>query len=404
MIKQCVILCGGLGSRLGELTKNTPKPLLPVAGRPFLEWQIREVVRQGIRHILLLAAFEAEQVSEFASRISQLLNIKIDVVIEPERAGTGGALWNARDFLEETFILLNGDSFFDVLLSDIVSVYNTSERCLGVLSLREVDDASRFGVVELNQGVITAFSPRPLHSGAGLVNGGVYVFNKEIIASLQAQCSLESDVIPLLVETGRLRGVSSRAYFIDIGVPESYERSQTEIPKKLIRPAVFFDRDGVLNVDHGHVGTKERFEWQTGAREAVRAVNKAGYFVFVFTNQAGIGKGYYSEADFHQLMAFMQEELSAIGAHVDDIRYCPYHPEAKIDEFRRESDWRKPSAGMLHDLMRNWDVDVKSSFVVGDKESDILAATNANLQGFLFQDGNLLDFLKNETPFKEDRT
>jgi D-glycero-D-manno-heptose 1,7-bisphosphate phosphatase len=236
------------------------------------------------------------------------------------------------------------------------------------------------------------------------VNGGVYVFSKEIVSYLKPQCSLESDVIPLFVEAGRLRGMSSRGYFIDIGVPESYERSQTEIPAKLTRPAVFFDRDGVLNIDHGHVGTKERFEWQAGAREAVRAVNEAGYLAFVFTNQAGIGKGHYSEADFHVLMDFMQDELSVIGAHFDDIRYCPYHPEATLDEFRCESDWRKPSAGMLHDLMKNWDVYVKSSFVVGDKESDMLAATNAGLRGFLFQDGNLLDFLENETPLREDRT
>lgn len=399
MIEQCVILCGGLGSRLGELTRNTPKPLLPVADRPFLEWLVREVVRQGVRRIVLLAAFESEQIQDFARRTGAKFGVGIEVSIEPERAGTGGALWHAREMLDDIFFLMNGDSFLDVLLADIELMFRASSNNLGVLALREIDDASRFGVVELAGDRVVSFSARPLGPGPGLVNGGVYAFSREIVQHLREQSSLEVDVMPELVASGRLMGVRSRAYFIDIGVPASYELAQSEIPLKLTRPAVFFDRDGVLNVDHGHVGTRDRFEWQLGAREAIRAVNAAGYLAFVITNQAGIGKGYYSEADFHDLMDHVQGELSEIGAHLDDIRYCPHHPEAAIETYCRKSDWRKPNPGMLLDLMNHWDIDVESSFVVGDKDSDLLAAERAGLRGFLFDGGNLLDFLRCSTPF-----
>jgi D-glycero-D-manno-heptose 1,7-bisphosphate phosphatase len=401
MIEQFVILCGGLGSRLGELTRSTPKPLLPVACRPFLEWLVRETVRQGARRILLLAAFEAPQVREFAERVGKALDIDIQVAIEPERAGTGGALWHARQMLEERFILMNGDSLFDVLLADLARQLDDSAGAIGVLSLREVDDASRYGVVELDGGIVTSFSARPIRSGAGLVNGGVYAFRRQILDHLNPQGSLEADVLPGLALAGKLRGRRSRQYFIDIGVPDSYALAQTELPARLTRPAVFFDRDGVLNVDHVHVGRKEQFEWQPGAREAVRAVNAAGYLAFIVTNQAGIGKGLYSEEDFKTLMAFVADELFACGAHIDDIRYCPHHPEAVVEKWRKTCDWRKPGPGMLLDLLGKWDVDRAASFLVGDKQSDITAARSAGMPGFLFPGGNLLDFLQGSTPFGE---
>lgn len=400
MIEQCVILCGGLGSRLGELTKDMPKPLLEIGGRPFLEILLREVMRQGCRKILLLAAFEARRISEFVEALDLNTHpeVKIDIAVEPGRAGTGGALWHAREQLEDSFFLLNGDSWFDVSLCELARFLETGGSTLGALSLRKIQDASRYGVVDVKGGKVVAFHSRPDREGPGLVNGGVYAFRRAIVNHLTPSCSLESDVLPVLARSDFLLAKVDDAFFIDIGVPDSYNEAQASIPAQLKRPAIFLDRDGVLNIDHGYVGTADRLEWMPGAQDMVLAANRAGYYVFVVTNQAGIGRGFYTEADYLALRRHMRGDLSKIGAHIDDERFCPFHPEAALEQFRGESDWRKPGPGMLLDLLANWPVEIDGSFLVGDKDSDVLAAQNAEIPGYLFPGGNLLDYCLAHTP------
>jgi D-glycero-D-manno-heptose 1,7-bisphosphate phosphatase len=159
------------------------------------------------------------------------------------------------------------------------------------------------------------------------------------------------------------------------------------------KPAAFLDRDGVINHDDGYIGYRDRVRWITNSAQAIRRLNDQNYFVFLFTNQAGVARGLYTEDELRTLHDWMLGELTAQGARIDDVRYCPHHPEGSVEGYLEDHPWRKPAPGMILDLMAHWPVRHAGSFVIGDRATDIEAATAAGLPGFLFAGGDLDAFV-----------
>jgi D,D-heptose 1,7-bisphosphate phosphatase len=393
--RQCAILMGGLGTRLGELTAETPKPMLNCGGRPFLMWVLRELSRFGIEEAVLLVGYRADKVTPLIETVaSQYLPkpIRINLSCEPKPSGTGGALWHARELLNPQFLLINGDSWFDTNLAAFMAEATNQPPALVHMLLRKTEDTSRYGVVEFSGGRVTGFYERSADGNRGIMNAGIYLVQKNALSFTQPTCSLEREVLPELARLGQLKGYVSDGYFIDIGTPNDFVRATNELPKRLHRPAAFFDRDGVLN-EEGYVGSIERFQWNRGSQAAVRAVTDAGFHAFIVTNQAGLARGLYSEDDLKHLHRWMIDEINAAGGTIDDLRYCSSHPDALNPIYRQNLHWRKPAPSMILNLASKWEINRAPSFLVGDKDTDILAARNAGIAGHLFTHNDLSAFV-----------
>ena len=394
-ISQCVILIGGLGTRLGELTKQVPKPLLPVGNRPFIDFLIFEAKRRGFHKLLLLAGHRSEVVIDYVKdgRLEERFGISVKVAVETSPLGTGGALINALPLLDDAFLLLNGDTWFDFNWRDLV--YQTRlANAPAAMALRQIDNPDRYETIELSGSIVRAIRPRRPLIGSALINGGVYYLTKAAILGFSTPSSLENDIFPSMQEESFLHAFSYQGFFIDIGVPETYEAAQKLVASQVTRPAVFFDRDGVLNVDHGYVHSPADLTWIAGAKLAVKTLNDAGFYVFVVTNQAGVARGFYEEGAVTLLHEFMNKQLLESGGYIDDWRYCPFHPEGVVLEYKSEHPWRKPEPGMILDLLKSWPVKTVESFLVGDKESDVAAANAAGIAGYLFDGTNLTELIK----------
>jgi D,D-heptose 1,7-bisphosphate phosphatase len=381
-------------ARLGEITRAVPKPLLDIGnGMTFLDFAIEQVARQGFDDIVLLAGHLGHLVEErYQGRSFGAATVR--VFVEPEPLGTAGALLSTRTVLQPRFLMLNGDSFFDTNLRSLAAEAVASD-CEAVLGLRQVPDASRYGAVDLSGNRITGFREKEAsNTGPAVINAGMYVLNRTIIERIASlPCSIESDVFPALAVAGKLHGFVRDGYFVDIGLPETLEQGRRELLALRHRPAAFLDRDGVINVDHGYVHRPDQMHWIPGVKSAVRRLNDLGFRVVIVTNQAGIAHGYYREEDMHALHAWIQDQLFADGAFIDAFYYSPYHPEAKLEQYRQSHIDRKPGPGMLLRAISGLDIDVAGSFLVGDKDSDIEAAHAAGIPGFLFREGNLSTFL-----------
>lgn len=230
-----LILAGGLGKRLRAVVSDRPKAMALIKGKPFLEYQIRFLAGQGVKDVVLCLGYFYQQIMEYFGD-GQRFGVRLTYSIEREPLGTGGAVKNAESQPKQTFLVLNGDTYFEIDLRELLKAHREGGG-LATLALVEVEDASRFGAVSLDsRGFVTSFAEKS-SAGAGLINGGIYVFEPSVLDYIppRTKVSLEEEVFPALAERRLLRGHVARGYHIDIGTPESYAQAQRELPRRLIR-------------------------------------------------------------------------------------------------------------------------------------------------------------------------
>ncbi|PTX57734.1 D-glycero-D-manno-heptose 1,7-bisphosphate phosphatase [Litoreibacter ponti] len=397
MIRHAVILAGGRGTRLGKLTDATPKPMMNVAGRPFLEHLVRHLVCEGMRRVTVIAGYLGEQIeAHFAE--TKIPRCEVDVLIEPEPLGTAGALRFAKDHLSDRFFLLNGDTFFDVPLA-MLGLDIEKEDPVACIALRRVSDPGRYGVVLCDGARVSSFSARPREgAGAADINGGIYLLHKRILQDIgKGFVSLENDVFPNLVDQNLVTAKSFDEVFIDIGIPDDLDRAGKVVPDAMARSALFLDRDGVINKDINYLHRIEDFEWINGAQEAILWATQMRMHVFVVTNQAGVARGFYGVDDVERLHSWIEDQVCDIGGRISDFRFCPYHVDGVVPEFTGPHPWRKPQPGMLLDLIEHYAVIQDRSIMIGDNASDVQAAEAAGIRGVLFEGGNLADVVRSVT-------
>lgn len=394
---QGVILIGGEGKRLGNITKNFPKPMLEISEKPFLIHLINNLKRFGIDRILLLASHANHIVLDYFKGIN-ITGCKIDIIIEETPLGTGGALINAFEHLDDRFYCFNGDSIIEGNWLDLENLVSNDNNIL--IGLTEVSDSSRYGTIITDKNnKIISFQEKKYSNeknNKNIINGGIYNIKKIALEKYGLEyLSLEEDILKEQVKLGKVSGKIIKGYFIDIGIQESLlearKRSWSSGKKALL-----FDRDGTLNEDNGYTYRTKDLVWKPGSLDLIKKLNDLNYLVIVITNQAGIAKGMFSEAEMHSFHGFMQIELNKRGAHIDQFYYCPFHKDGIVKKYAIDSNDRKPKTGMLDKISRDWNLEKKNIIMIGDKDSDIECAKKFGIKSYLYNGkDNLLDCFDN---------
>tara|TARA_B100000965_G_scaffold404712_1_gene436324 strand:+ start:951 stop:2189 length:1239 start_codon:yes stop_codon:yes gene_type:complete len=394
---QYVFLVGGRGSRLKELTKNIPKPLLLIDKKPFIFYQIQYLYKMGIRNFLFLAGYKHESFNIYIKEFREYFpNAKFNISIEDEPLGTAGAIKNSKDYLEDNFIVSNGDTFCNFSLIKFIDLEINK-----ILLLDYEDDVSRFGKVKIdtNTKKIISFHEKNDQVKSNLINSGIYFLQKDFILKYIPEgidCSLETEVFPKLCEEGHIRYQIQKTKFIDIGIPEDLEKFKRNLKEFIKTRGIILDRDGVINVDKGYTYKIEDLKFIDGIFELMNYFKSNEYPLFIATNQSGIARGLYSEKDFLNFMNEIKRVLRERDIDILDIEYCPYHPEAVLKKYRSNSELRKPRPGMLNNLVDKWNLDKNQTIYIGDKKIDLEAAKNAGINSFTFNKKNIFESFLNE--------
>ena len=392
---ECVVLAGGMGTRLRSAVAQLPKCLAPVAGRPFLAWLLDDLREAGFDHIILSLGYRHEDVAEWvASRDDR---DAVTCVVEKEPLGTGGGVRLAlREAVQEEVFVLNGDTFFGVDFA-AMQAFHRQSGATATLALKPMRDFDRYGEVSCDaDGRITAFHEKqPCREG--LINGGIYLLRRDALETMPDKFSLEKDYFESLATQGRLAGFRSEGYFIDIGIPADYARAGRDFASGAWKPypydALLLDRDGVINVlrPGDYVKCIDEFTFCDGALEALRLLDPQFRRIVIVTNQRGVGRGLMREEDLERIHAWMCAHIRKAGGRIDRIYCCTATDEADPR--------RKPNTGMLDEVRADFpDIDLRRSILAGDSLSDQQMAERAGIPFVrITETDNLLTFAKRLT-------
>ena len=392
-----VIIAGGQGTRIASVNSEIPKAMIPINGKPIIEYQVELAKRYGFHDFLFIIGYLGDQIESYFQDGSQW-GVHINYFHETTPLGTAGALGLLCDQLTEDFFVFYGDTVMDFDMLHMLS-HHRANQADATLFLHPNDHPYDSDIVDIDaQGKVRGFHHKPHPNGFiahNMVNAALFIFSPKILTVIElgVKCHIEKHVLPRCITDGmNLYGYVSAEYIKDMGTPDRYyavcddmvSGKVARLNRAYSRPAVFLDRDGVINYEVDLLHRVEQMQLIPGAAEAIRRINQMGYLAIVVTNQPVIARNLCSFAELEQIHMQMETLLGHEHAYVNAIYYCPHHPDAGYPEERKEykikCNCRKPAPGMLLQAAKDWNIDLENSYMIGDSLRDIEAGNNAGVK------------------------
>lgn len=403
---QAVIMAGGKGTRLRAITKDLiPKPMASVCGKPILEWQIETLRKNGIKDVIIVVGHLGDTIETYFGNGTHF-GVHITYIREQEPLGTAGAFYYLKTkLLDDIFLLVFGDVIFDISISRMLAFHKEShaEATLFVHPNSHPFDSDL--VITDNKNRIIKFDSKNNIRNYwydNCVNAGLYIFNKCICdyVTQPKKVDLERDILDLLVQKKKkVYAYRSPEYIKDVGTIERIQKAEEELRSGYVnrrnlqnlQKAIFLDRDGTINKKNGLVFAEEQFQLESCAIEAIEKINQSGYLAIIITNQPVVARGLCTIGDVETIHKKLKTLLGREGVYVDDIKYCPHHPDKGYPEenplYKIPCHCRKPDIGMIEECVKQYHIDLNQSWMIGDTTTDIQTGINAGMKTILVQTG-----------------
>lgn len=390
---KALIMAGGRGARFGEKTKKIPKPMLKIGGLPVLEHQINVLKRYGIKEIIILTHHLSEVIERYF-KDGKDFGVKITYFKEKKPLGTTGGIKELEGKLKEDFIVLYGDIMLDMDIAKFLA-FHKNKNGAGTLILHPNDHPYDSDLVEIDENQrIAAFHSKP-HSDnkylRNLVSAGLYVISPKILKYIKkgVKADFGKDIFPKIVKKEALYGYNTAEYLKDIGTParlaevkKDYQSGKIRrFNSKNKRKAIFIDRDGVINKKVGLLYKIKDFKLLPKVGQALKKINDSEFLAIVITNQPVAARNLCSIEELEEIHKKMEALLGRQEAKLDAIYYCPHHPDKGFPEenpkYKIECSCRKPKIGLVKKAEKDFNIDLKNSYFIGDSFRDILCGKRA---------------------------